>query len=118
MILTARQNVIKELYESGISGRKISEKLKLPRSVIYKELDLILYGKEIEKHRQTKPISEHIILETPDRLVESMGKASFTEEQKEFVLRNKFLGRTELSKKLRMKKTIFNHILQKENIMI
>lgn len=118
MILTTRQKIIAELYESGLSGNQISKKLQITRSTIYKELDYIIHGEEISKHKPTKPVVEHITLEAPDFLIETMDKANFTDEQRKFVLQNKFLGRSLLAKKLKINKTVFNHILQKENIMI
>lgn len=118
MELSNRQKVIKELYDSGMSGRKISQHLQLSRHSVYTDLSFIIHGKNMLIKNQEKPVASNIILETPDTLVEKMNDAQFTEEQKEFVLQNKNLTRTELAKRLNLNKTIFNHMLQKEKIFI
>jgi predicted transcriptional regulator len=118
MELNTRQTVIANLYESGMSGNQIAKELQLTRSTVYKELDFILNGEDIKKHRPTKPLVDHIELEMPDQLIEVMDRSDFTEEQLRFILENKHLGRTTLAKKLKINKTVFNHMLQKKYITI
>lgn len=101
-----------------MSGRKISQHLQLSRHCVYTDLAFIIHGKDMLIKNQEKPVSNNIILESPDTLVEKMNDAKFTDEEKSYVLQNKNLTRSELARRLNLNKTIFNHMLQKEKIFI
>jgi len=115
--LTTRQKIILDMYLNKIGGSRISKDLKLSRSTVYAELRFLIDNGFTGKEPIIKPLPEPtFIIEVPDTLVETMITFKLTDEQREIILNNKNLSRTELAKKLGIKKSHLLYVLQKMNI--
>jgi len=119
MQLTNRQKMILDMYMNKISGRQISIKMQLSKGVVYKEIEFLVNNGYTGKTPITAPVSEkQEFVHEPDKFLENMVAWELDKEQVEFILQNKDLSRTQICKKLKIKKSFLNHALQKLNITL
>ena len=119
MQLTNRQKMILDMYMNKISGRQISIKMQLSKGVVYKEIEFLVNNGYTGKTQITAPVSEkQEFVHEPDKFLENMVAWELDKEQVEFILQNKDLSRTQICKKLKIKKSFLNHALQKLNITL
>jgi hypothetical protein len=117
--LSNRQKAILEMYLNKVTGSQMSIAMKLSRSIIYHEINFLVSNGYTGKTPIVKPVAEkEVVVQEPDKFLERMIVWELNDEQKEFILNNKHLGRTEISKKLNVKKSFLNHALQKLNITL
>ena len=107
------------MYMNKISGRQISIKMQLSKGVVYKEIEFLVNNGYTGKTQITAPVSEkQEFVHEPDKFLENMVAWELDKEQVEFILQNKDLSRTQICKKLKIKKSFLNHALQKLNITL
>ena len=114
--LTTKQKIILDMYLNKCSGAKIGRDLHMSRNTVYTEIKFLIENGFTGKEPIIKPIPQDCIIELPDKLVESMIKFELTDEQRQYIISNKHLSRTEMSRKLGIKKSNLLYVLQKMNI--
>lgn len=114
--LTTRQKIILDMYLRKCSGAKIGRDLNISRNTAYAEIKFLIDNGFTGKESIIKPIPQDFAIELPDKLVETMIKFELTDEQKEYIYDNRHLSRSEMSRKLGIKKSHLLYVLQKMNI--
>jgi hypothetical protein len=104
------------MYLNKCSGAKIGRDLHMSRNTVYVEIKFLIENGFTGKEPIIKPIPQDYIIELPDKLVESMIKFKLTDEQRQYIMNNRHLSRTEMSRKLGIKKSNLLYVLQKMNI--
>jgi predicted transcriptional regulator len=117
--LTNRQKMILDLYMKKVSGRQIALKMKISKSIVYRDILFLINNGYTDKTPIIRPVVDKMpVIELVDKFAESMTSFNFTEEQKEFINKNKKMSRRELAKILKINKAFLNHALQKNCIFI
>jgi len=114
--LTTRQKIILNMYLNKCSGAKIGRDLNISRNTAYTEIKFLIENGFTGKEPIIKPIPQDFPIELPDKLVETMVKFELTNEQRQYIMNNRHLSRTEMSRKLGIKKSNLLYVLQKMNI--
>jgi predicted transcriptional regulator len=117
--LTNRQKMILDFYMQKVTGRQIALKMKISKSMVYRDILFLIDNGYTDKTPIIRPVVDKMpVIELVDKFAESMTSFNFTEEQKEFIKKNKKMSRSELAKILKINKAFLNHALQKNCIFM
>jgi predicted transcriptional regulator len=117
--LTNRQILILKFYKEKLNTNEISQKMRLNKSAVYREVQFLIQNNYTDQVPKIKvAIVNNPIVELPDNFLKDMVLFDFTPAQKEFILSNANMSRTELAKALKINKSFFNYALHKNSIII
>ena len=118
-LLSNRQKMILKLFLDKMSRLEISKKMRLNRTAVYREVVFLIDNgyTGLEPKIKEKVINLPIV-ELPDNFLNDMVLFDFTPAQKEFILSNANMSRTQLAKALKINKSFFNYALHKNSIII